>query len=313
MLRVNQLIENPNLKEYMKAAKEEKTSETIGRVYEEIAMRARLLIVVNIEAEIQTNEEGEQFVDEHAKIQFPLLSAPNGQLFYPAFTDMEEVKKWGIFGDENPTTVLMNFEDYLLMMDNNTNSEGFVVNPFSDNVILNRRTVEHLRNKKDDVIHGIRQQRFKPGEKVMIGDPQEFPVMLAEDIREYLRTNDKVKKAWLRVMIQDDVAGYLIVIDAESDEELNTIFRGIAAAARDRLDDMTKLNMVSLTDRFGESAAKDCMPFYDREDDFVLQAQQKQEEKKEAEESSENIEENSEVKSEEKNEKKKFHLFRKKN
>lgn len=310
MLRVNQIIENPDLKKYMQDAKAEKTSETIGRVYEEIAMRARLLIVVNIEAEIQTNDEGEQFVDDQAKIQFPLLSAPNGQLFYPAFTDMEEVHKWGIFGEENPTTVLMNFEDYLLMMDNNKNAEGFVVNPFSDNVILNRETVNHLRNKKEDVVNGIRQQRFKPGEKVMIGDPQEFPVMLAEDIREYLRTMEQVKKAWLRVMIQNEVPGYLIVIDADldSEQELNEIFRGIAGAARDRLDDMTKLNMVSVTDRFGESAAKDSTPFYDREDDFVLKAQQKQEEKKQQEN-----EETEETLEPEKTEKKKFHIFRKKN
>ncbi len=85
-------------------------------------------------------EEGETKLGPGTHVQLPVLAAPDGKQFFMAFTDIKELKKWK--DDEEQQTVTMTFEDYAAMLfkkDNQGNPSpvaGFVINPFSMNIIV---------------------------------------------------------------------------------------------------------------------------------------------------------------------------------
>lgn len=82
------------------------------------------------------------------QIQFQLITTPDGRAFFPAFTDLEELKKG--FPGEAQQTVVLPFADYARMILRDKAAQGLVVNPFGDSLTLEQPLVEFLEQVRLD-------------------------------------------------------------------------------------------------------------------------------------------------------------------
>lgn len=236
-------LNNFRLKVFLKEVKENKTESVVNMVFEEIVMRARFISPV--------------LRSENDKVQMPILVSPEGKHFYAMFTDKEEFENWESVKVSD--TMMFTFDDYASMIAQNEQVAGVVLNPFSDNLVLNRATMEHLKTRKDLRTKGIARHKVTSDTQVMIGEPREYPTEMVEAIKEYLPSVPEVNAVWLRLMVKNNTPSLLLVVDLQGDKE--KIFTDIARTAKPYLKKLY-IDMVAYEDDFGKKAAGETKPFY---------------------------------------------------
>ena len=83
---------------------------------------------------------------KETQIQFQLLANQEDQVFFPAFTGWEELRK--LCGPKNQQTVVLSFDDYARMILQDKRAAGFVIAPFGICLSFDLTMVEHLVNRK---------------------------------------------------------------------------------------------------------------------------------------------------------------------
>lgn len=111
--------------------------------------KASFIAPALIDPEPVENGEGKLTITGNSKIQFPMLSAPDGKKFFMAFTDAQEYEKWQEKAGKLPVFALK-FEDYAAMLFHK-NSDGsasqalgFVINPVGCNIIVPKEMVANI-------------------------------------------------------------------------------------------------------------------------------------------------------------------------
>ena len=139
-------VRNPLLKEAEKLARENPSMENSVRFLNEV-VRARLLIPVSMDkSPVYDKELDEIILEENTEISFELIKAANGDIYYPVFTDGEEMLKCGI--GRGQQSMIVNFDDLAAMLLSPVNAvAGFAINPMSDNMCFTTDMVAAM--KKD--------------------------------------------------------------------------------------------------------------------------------------------------------------------
>jgi len=268
MADVNKPLENPRLKELFARRRTAQSREEMARITEELAeeivMNARFLSVVQFSREPEPQGDGRAVFREESQMSFPLLTARDGKCFYPAFIDWEELGRWegldGYLKGEPPRTLILGFDDYTGMVLNG-GADGVAVDPFSDNLILERETLRRWRERKELRLSGHTEHVVEKETRVRLGTPAEFPQALADALAAYARGEKEIKALWLRLMEQSGVYNWLLVAELEGDGDRRRLFDGLGAAALPHL--MGKyLDVVSYGEEFGRRAADGVEPFY---------------------------------------------------
>ena len=192
-------------------------------------------------------------------MQMPMLSSAGGKHFYPVFTDHNELAKWKKM--EKPNTLILTFDDYAAFLEKNEQAEGIVINPFSDNFVLNRKLMAHLKTQKDLRTKGVSRNKITKDTKVMVGEPKEYPTEMVEALQAHMKGVPAIERAWLRLMMKDNVQSFLVVVDFAGNRE--EIFGQIAAVARPHLKNIY-LDMIPYQDGFGKKAVENVEPFYQK-------------------------------------------------
>lgn len=259
MVDVNKPVENPNLIALMQEFDRNRTNENTNALLDEIALNAHFLSVIVLSEEPEANVNGTKTFKAGSTIQFPMLTSQDNQTYYPVFTDWMELGKWQ--GVTSPKTLILTFDDYASMVLQNQDSQGLVINPFGENMRLDRRTIEYVKTRKDINTKGVSQQTVEKETQVQLGEPKDYPEKMVQAISKHLRQHKQVRRVWLRLMKKDGEYSYLLVVDFEGDRR--EVFSGIADAARPYLDGMY-VDMVSLEQDFGKNAVQNVTPFYQR-------------------------------------------------
>lgn len=86
----------------------------------------------------------EQSTGEERKMyRFPHVANAGGEQYLIAFTDEIELKKWQMEGEyEAIVSDYKNFSSITLQK--NSPYNGFVINPFNENIIVNKETMLHI-------------------------------------------------------------------------------------------------------------------------------------------------------------------------
>lgn len=139
-------VKNQALKAAMEAARKDSSVENSVKLLNEV-VRARLLIPVSMDRPAEYDEKtGEVILEKDTQISFELIKSASGELFYPVFTDGEELRKCDIEKDQQ--SLLVNFDDLAAMLLQPQNQvAGFVINPMSDSMRFNTEMVAAM--KKD--------------------------------------------------------------------------------------------------------------------------------------------------------------------
>lgn len=259
MIDLNKPVTNPELKAAMKIMRESNTNESKDLVLDEVMKSHFISPVIISPAPGPTDERGQVVLKEKTEISFSIIENTAKQQFFLAFTDWEELGKW--HSDKNQQTLIMTFDDLAAMiLKENGNSSGFVINPFGENVIFNIDMIKALKELvKRRTNGGLTEQVVKKDTTVQIGQPREYPVHMVNAISNYLKKQKNVQAAYLQLMVKEGEQSYLVIVDFTGDRR--EIFNGIADAAKSYLKGMF-IDLVPYDSDFGRNASKDIEPFY---------------------------------------------------
>ena len=96
-------------------------------------MNAHFLCPVMMDIKETLDENGIITLKESTTIQFSMITNAPHEAFFLAFKDWQELKKWQNI--EQQKTVVMQFIDYAdLVLREDGNACGFVINPFHENI-----------------------------------------------------------------------------------------------------------------------------------------------------------------------------------
>ena len=248
MINMNRTNENDRLKELLKKIDEDNSPELENEILEEIIMKANFLSYIN------SNELESTF----GNINFNVLKTDDNKTYLPAFTDLEELSKWGI--PANMNTITLNFDDYVeIILDNNNNSiDGLVINPFGDYYIISKEGLKELKEMKKERLK-VNEIRIETNSKILISEPKHYPTMMMEAITNCCNDLGNINKAWLLEMMTEKDKSWLLVLDFEGDK--NYIFSKISQAARNYLGNMY-LDMLPYEDDFARNSVQNHKAFY---------------------------------------------------
>lgn len=127
----NEPVTNPALKQAMERLHKGQHSREEQMVTLQLLLQAQLLAPVSV-----TQGKGD------AQIHFQLLNTQDDRTFFPAFTDLEELKK--CFDKPEQQTLVLTFADYARMILKDKSAQGLVVNPLGNSLTLEQSLVEFL-------------------------------------------------------------------------------------------------------------------------------------------------------------------------
>lgn len=258
---VNQPVFNPRLKGLLAAARLKRTQECIkditNLIFEEIATQAHFLSIIELSEEPVANGDGTATFQKDSMMRIPMISTQDNKHFYPVFTDWGEIRKWT--NCPSNKTMILDFDSYAEMVLRDDKTEGIAINPFGADFILDRKTIEHIKTRKDIITKGVSEQKVEKDTQVTLGEPKDYPTEMVEAIKTYLNGEPAIRKAWLRLMCRNEEYSYLLVVDFEGDKD--SVFGKIADAARPYLRNMY-IDMIPFADDFGQQAVEGVEPFY---------------------------------------------------
>lgn len=251
--------DNFRLKILLKDLKENKTNEVLNMVLDEVVMRTKFISPMQLSRKPELKEDGTAIFTEDTLMRMPMVTSEEGKNYYVMFTGKDEYEQWENM--KNIDTILLAFDDFAALMEKNQEAAGVVLNPFSDNLIITRVNMEHLKTQKELRTKGIAVHKVTKDTKVQIGDPKEYPGEMVEAIKRYLPSVQDVNRVWLRLMIKDGNPSLLLVVDQSGVKEV--VFRAIAEVAKPYLR-KTYIDIVAYQDDFGKKAAEGAEPFYEK-------------------------------------------------
>lgn len=154
-MEFNKPVSNPMLVGSIEVMKAEPTPEHKNMFVNEM-MKAKFLAPAIITPDPEPDAEGNLKLTPENKIQFPMLTTPDGRNFFMAFTDKYELKQWK--DDENTRTFALTFDDYIgMVLRQNSPAAGFVLNPYGANIVVPREMLASMMAAKMSQLKGAGQ------------------------------------------------------------------------------------------------------------------------------------------------------------
>lgn len=162
-MEFNKSVSNPMLVGCVQLIRAEDTPEHRNMFVTEL-MKASLQAPALIDPAPVEDAEGNLNVTAGSRVQFPMLSTPDGKRFYMGFTDPVEYGKWAE-RNNNPPSFALKLDDYLGMMfrrdaqGNDNPAMGLVINPLGDNIVIPREMLAGIMAAKAGQMQQILARR----------------------------------------------------------------------------------------------------------------------------------------------------------
>ncbi|MFD1179456.1 enhanced serine sensitivity protein SseB [Paenibacillus puldeungensis] len=221
-------------------------------------VQAKYLIPMQLKEEEPAvpNDQGVVTVNKGTIIQFGVLSAQDETNWLPAFTDWNEFEK--AYDKTVWSSNIGTYDDLLALSEN---MKGIVINCHGLPLRMdenNKKMIEEYRKaRQESPAEGIEKHTIEEDTQVLLGEPKEYPHQMIDAVKEHMKKQKGIKKAYLRLMIKDGEQSYLIIVDFEGNPD--EVFAGISRAATPHLNGMI-LNMMEMDG--WENEVKELIPFY---------------------------------------------------
>ena len=254
-------------------------------------VKARFLAPASFDPEPETGEDGKLKLQPNTKVSFPEVANNEGKKYLPAFTDWKSAQKWEL--KEGQRLIATNFEDYAAMVLRDQDASGFVINPFEENIRIERNVIAAIKQQqaafiKQKLAEAQKRQAEQKGQAAAgqgngaAGQPagqqgqsapgqaqrtvtlsfhriEKCPEKFLEEARTYLKTQP-VKKAYLQGLMQGDRKGCLFVLDHEGDEK--ALFNELAKISKPYKPGMY-MYATTVNSDLGKKAINGMEPFYE--------------------------------------------------
>lgn len=246
---INKPITNPDLVNVIKEMKQGNKKEEL--FWEEM-FKAKFLCPINMKIGKTTQKENHKIVlGEGTSIALLSIDNEQSEHFLMAFTDWDELKKWK--QNYAQQTLVLSYEDYQgIIIKNDLAYQGIVINPFGENIVLNRQILNSTRRNE----HIIQK-----GESVMIGIPKEYPADMVNKLKKYFAKMQNVEKAYLLWMVRGNESSYLLVLDSPISPQ--QLFPLVGQICRPFLKGKL-LDMALANSGLGKGAIEGQTPFFTR-------------------------------------------------
>lgn len=258
MTDINMATHNDKLLEAIKNFKQNASTTSQNLMVSEI-MQARFISPAIITP--KPDKTGENVIlKEKTTIQFNLIQNNRNENFFLAFSDLDELKKWQ--KSENSAdiqSVVLNFDDYASMiMSEKTTAKGFVINPFSENIVMTKEIISAIKKNNQSA---IKEEILEKETVVRLRKIKNPPVNMIQTISDYAKSDERINSMYIKDMIKDGIESYLLIIDYTG--EKMDIFRKIADISSKELKGKA-LNIVDCGTSFAKEAISDISAFYQK-------------------------------------------------
>lgn len=243
-----------------RAKYQEELDAIMKRLLTEVVLGARLLSVIQVPEPAREGSDGNPVLSGAAMVGFPMLNGPDGGQYYPAFTDVEALDRWTSFDRKTHQTILLNFDDYASMILDRDDAGGLVINPFGDNLLLDRENLRTLREKKRLLIDGYAKHEVKKNTEIRLGVPEDCPEEMLLDIGLCAKKDPNIRALWFGTMEREGDRSYLLIVDSQGDAD--AAIEEMAAAAVPHLKGRY-IDMIPLSSEFIKNAVENAEPFYE--------------------------------------------------
>lgn len=259
-------------------------------------VKARFLAPASFDPEPENGEDGKLKLKPGTKVAFPEVANAEGKKYLPAFTDWKSAQKWEL--KEGQRLITAGFEDYAAMILRNSDASGFVINPFEENIRIERNVITAIKQQqaafiKQKLAEAQKRQAEQNGQAAAGGQQgqsapgqaqgarpagqanggagtqrtvtlsfhriEKCPEKFLEEARTFLKTQP-VKKAYLQGLMQGDRKGCLFVLDHEGDEK--ALFNELAKISKPYMPGMY-LYATTVGSDLGKKAINGLEPFYE--------------------------------------------------
>ena len=235
-------IDNTRLVKLMDRAKKDHNQKRKEDLLEQLK-KAQFLSPVS-DPESTAQDKG---VQREETMEFISIGDIHDNWYLPVFTDWEELYKWK---RRETKAIVLSLKDYLPVIQNNKDLHGLVINPFGQNIVINK---------------AILQQLSLAGQEshVMIGVPKKYPDKLVKAVREKLSNIPFVNSAYLLWMARENgEQGYLMILDAPGHEQ--EAFQTVGKLAKEYLEEGEMMDFLSLESQLSNDAVNGQTPFYSK-------------------------------------------------
>ena len=244
-------VDNRKLIELINIMREEKTLQAQNVVISEI-LKSHFFCPVVIQGAPQGG--GTINITKDTQVSFLTIEGTDNKKYLLAFTSEEELLKWK--KQDKQQSIIYTFEDYAMIVTNNSNIDGFAIDPYGSNIMFNEEMIKGIKSSITN------ENVMEKDTEVLLGIPGEYPEDLVKKLKDYFKNINDITKAYLLLMVKDDKKNYLVVIEGNGD--VKEYFSSIATAAMPFLDGMP-LNLTPYDTDFGRNAIKEIEPFYIKE------------------------------------------------
>lgn len=200
----NNPYRNDSLVVAIRDIRENENPENQNRFINEL-ITAKFLVPVKTENE-DVSSEGKRVIG------FSSLTNHDGDNFFMAYTDVENLKKWDKLEDKK--VVQMDYYQIIeITLKPDANYSGFVINPFSDNFVFLNKNIPVINNA---VAKGSINASTP---KTMFGIPKTMPDGVLESLTEMAKTNENIKEAYFCMMLKENIETFLVILDIDDADE----------------------------------------------------------------------------------------------
>lgn len=252
-LHINERLGKQRIAEYFAQRKtldgsdSEAQSELTNTIISELVMNTTF---------IAPAELGESTGDEQS-VTFNLIQSPQGMRFFPVFTSSEDLETWEERKDAD--TVQVTFDGYAELLKNNEAMGGIAVNPFTDNLRIDRRLVLQWYERKQLIINGYASHTITNDSRFEFYELDPYPTEISDKLCETAKSQPQVRRIWIRGIKLDGADGILAVVEVDGSHV--NVFPELGGAVRDLLGG-SLLHLVVYGPGFGEDSVEGLTPIY---------------------------------------------------
>lgn len=256
-------IVNPELRTAIDALKEGNTPEKQAALSEALK-EAKLLSPVIFDGELAKDAQGRTIVKPN-QIRFILINTKDGRTYFPAYTDIEESKKFQAAGDKDPQpqNVVRTMKDFdQILRDPNNKALGVVINPGTDNIVIPKNLVSLAAGTlQPEAIQEIRQPAVNVVLQTRYVEPSIYPTRLINAVYEHCASVPEIDRVFFKQKMTGNQPSFWFAVEADTKD--HTILDGIVEAATPLAKEVP-VEAVFMTDHLMETVIKDSVALYDR-------------------------------------------------
>lgn len=183
--------------------------------------------------------------DKDDELSFMLLADQNEKNYFQAYTDLDEYNKWS--DSKNSKHFILTFDEYAnIVTSSDDEVAGLVINPFTENIILNK-----------EILHKIFVM-----DKIFIDEVKDCPKKEKDVIKKALASQKEITKAYLMYIEKSGIPGFLLIIESKAKDK-KELYDKIAKYITENIDQIN-IDIMSTTDDIAKDVIKNKKEFYNK-------------------------------------------------